>query len=305
MNTPPPSTPPLSRRRVWLLAARPKTLPVAVAVVLVGTALAAADGGFHLPSALLALAAALGIQILANLVNDYADFRKGTDDEKRLGPLRVTSAGLVTPAQMRRAIAVTLALILSLSLYLVVRGGLPILLIGVLSVLSGILYTAGPFPLGYIGLGDLFVLVFFGPLAVAGTHYVQVLRFSPVAALAGVGPGLLAVAVLTVNNLRDMEGDRASGKLTLAARFGLSFARLEYLSCLIGATLVPALLLLFAPRRPLALAAAGMWLFAAAPLRAVFTRREGPVLNQALAQTGRLLLVYAALFSAGWLLSPT
>jgi len=289
--------------RVWLLAARPKTLPAAFAPVLMGTAMAWEAGGFHAPAALAALLAALLIQVGTNYANDYFDFVKGTDTEERVGPTRATQAGLVTPAQMRNATAIVLGLAALVGLYLAWRGGWPILLVAVVSILCAVLYTGGPYPLGYLGLGDLFVLIFFGPVAVAGTYYVQALELSPLPVIAGFAPGLLATAILTVNNLRDVEGDAKSGKKTLAVRFGKRFARAEYVFCVLTATLlVPLLLLLVSPDHRGVLLAILTILPANAAMSKILSGLEGAELNPFLGRTGMLLLLFSLLFSFGWLL---
>ncbi|MCX6580860.1 MAG: 1,4-dihydroxy-2-naphthoate polyprenyltransferase [Candidatus Aminicenantes bacterium] len=289
--------------KTWILASRPKTLPAAAAPVIMGTAMAYGDKVHHFPSALLALLGALLIQIVANLVNDYADFKKGTDNGDRIGPVRVTQAGLATPPQMRIAISVVFFLTVLVSLYLVYRGGWPVVIIGTFSILSGVLYTAGPFPLGYLGLGDIFVLIFFGPVALAGTYYVQALSVNWIVILAGFAPGFLSVAILTVNNLRDTEGDKKAGKKTLAVRFGRNFAMNEYFYSLLLACLIPAAIFLTTGRYHLAPLAALTLFFAPKPLKAVFSKTDGPSLNSALADTGKLLLIYGILFSIGWILS--
>jgi len=288
--------------KTWVLAARPKTLWASIAPVIIGTAMAYAHGHGHLPAALAALFGAVMIQIGTNFANDYSDGVKGTDTAERLGPLRATAAGLVTPGTMKRATAIVFGLAMLAGLYLVSRGGIPILLIGLFSILFGVLYTAGPYPLGYHGLGDPFVLVFFGFVPVWGTAYVQTLVSLPSAILAGLAPGMFSIAILTVNNLRDIEGDRRAGKKTLAARFGRTFARIEYLICLLIAALTPVLLVLREPNRKPALIALLFLLPAIPTLRTVFTKTDGPALNDALAATGKLLLAYSVLFSIGWLL---
>ncbi|MDX9973867.1 MAG: 1,4-dihydroxy-2-naphthoate polyprenyltransferase [FCB group bacterium] len=291
--------------RVWWMAARPKTLWAASAPVLMGTAMAWDGGVFHGPAALCALLGALLIQIGTNYANDYFDHQKGTDTAERIGPLRVTQAGLVSPGTMRKAMALVFLLALIPGACLVYRGGWPLVAIGLASILCGILYTAGPAPLGYIGLADLFVLVFFGPVAVGGTYYVQALSLPPEVAIAGLAPGLLSVALLTVNNLRDIDGDRAAGKRTLAVRFGRSFARAEYLlSLVIACVAVPLYLVWRLPSHTLSLLALGTIILAVPAVRTVFTRNEGPALNGALAHTGRLLILFSVLFSIGWILSP-
>ncbi len=213
----------VSSVQTWLLAIRPKTLGAAVAPVLVGTAMAVEAGRGHVPSAFVALACALLIQIGTNFSNDYLDFEKGADAETRKGPTRVTQAGLVTPQGMRRATAGVFGLAFALGLYLVYRGGWPVLLIGVLSIAAGVLYTAGRFSLAYLGLADGAVLLFFGPVAVGGTYYVQALAVTPAVLVGGLAPGLLATAVLLVNNVRDVAEDRAAGKRTLVVRRGRRF----------------------------------------------------------------------------------
>jgi 1,4-dihydroxy-2-naphthoate octaprenyltransferase len=236
-------------------------------------------------------------------VNDYADFKKGTDDPDRIGPLRVTQAGLVTAVQMKRAIWITITTTMLSCVYLVMRGGWPVVAIGALSIVSGVLYTAGPYPLGYLGLGDIFVLIFFGPVATAGTYYVQALTVNWVVILMGLGPGLISVAILAVNNLRDIDGDSKSGKKTLAVRFGKSFAMKEYYYSLLTAALIPAAACIVTGRNKLASLAGLMLLFTPGVLRTVFSSSDGPALNMALAQTGKLLLIYGILFSAGWIAS--
>jgi 1,4-dihydroxy-2-naphthoate octaprenyltransferase len=286
-------------------------LPAAVAPVVIGTAIAYGDDVYHGASFLAAMLGALLIQVGTNFANDYFDFVKGADTAERIGPARATQSGLVTPATMRRAFLVTFGLALVPGAYIILRGGWPFLLIGLVSITCGVLYTGGPFPLGYLGLGDLFVLVFFGPVAVCGTYYLHALELTPILVmhratdlvLAGTVPGLVSVALLTINNLRDVEQDRLAGKRTLAVRLGKGFARVEYAACLIIATL--ALPLYFAAITH------KTWLLlgpiVAVPLvlpsiRLVFERAQGPALNVVLGATGRLLLIFSAVFSLGWAL---
>ena len=259
------------------------------------------DGGFHAVSALAAIACALLIQVATNYANDLFDFEKGADTEFRHGPLRVTHAGMASPGMMRRAIAAVLVLTVLGGLYLVWRGGWPILVIGLLSIAAGLLYTGGPRPLGYMGLGDVLVLVFFGPVAVAGTYYVQTLSVNSTVVLAGLAPGLLSVAMLAVNNLRDTEEDRRAGKKTLAVRFGRGFARFEYIAALAGACVLPLVLYLASDRHPYSIAG-GITVLAALPAARRLFASEGASLNPVLAHTGRLLLLYSVLFSVGWVL---
>lgn len=297
---------------VWISAARPKTLPAAVAPVLIGTAIAYADAGsIHALSLLCTLLGAILIQIGTNFANDYYDFVKGADTAERIGPVRATQAGLVSPSAMRSAYLLLFALALLPGAYIVYRGGWPFVVIGLVSIACGILYTGGPFPLGYLGLGDIFVLVFFGPVAVGGTYFLHTLRITPEhvgltpfdVLIAGLAPGLISVALLTVNNLRDIEQDRVGGKRTLAVRFGRTFARVEYANCIVLAGVVVPLYFSFASGRflfllvPVCVLAAGV-----KPLRVVFTEVDGSSLNDALAATGKLLLVFSLVFALGWVL---
>lgn len=288
------------RVNLWLMAARPKTLPAAVAPVFAGTAMAYADGGFHALAAACALLGALLIQIGTNLSNDYFDHAKGTDTEERLGPTRVTQAGLIAPGVVLAAALFTFGLACVPGLYIVIRGGWPFVVVGLLSIACGMLYTAGPYPLGYLGLGDLFVLIFFGPVAVAGTYYVQALSVPPPVLFAGFGPGLLSVAILAVNNLRDVDQDRVAGKKTLPVRFGRGFGKAEYVVCFALACVVVPAAIAAASSRPWVLISV-LTLPSAMPcFRVVLTRADGPSLNNTLAATGKLLLLYSVLLGVGW-----
>ncbi len=295
---------------LWIQAARPKTLPAALAPVAMGVAIAWRDDVFDLLPALGALVGALLIQVATNFANDYFDGVKGTDTEERLGPQRLVQAGLVTPAVMKRAFVLTfgLAVLVGAGLvwHLQAQGGWsaawPIVAIGLLSVLFGVLYTGGPKPLGYLGLGDILVLAFFGPIATAGTHYVQSLAWSPQAIVAGLGPGLLGVTLLTVNNLRDVEGDREAGKRTLAVRFGARFAKAEFVACVVGAALVPVALWALMDGPALGLLATAACGLGIPPLLAVAAWQPGRRLSAALAGSGRLLVGYGIAFCLGWVL---
>ena len=287
---------------VWIMAARPKTLPAAIAPVVIGTVMAYGDGLIHWLSAAAALFGAIMIQIGTNFANDYYDYTKGTDEGERLGPTRATQAGLVTPGQMKIATAIAFGLAFVAGMYLVYRGGWPVVTIGLASILFGILYTGGPFPLGYHGLGDIFVLIFFGPVAVGGTYYVQALDIRWEVVVAGLAPGLFSVAILTVNNLRDIKGDAAAGKRTLAVRFGQKFAKSQYFLSLIVAALLPVILAASNQNHVYSTATAIVLLLAIPTIRTVFANSDGPSMNSALAGTGGLLLIYTLLFSVGWLL---
>ncbi len=289
-----------STRAIWTAAIRPKTLGAAVAPVLVGTAMAWEAGGFHAGAALCALLGALLIQIGTNFSNDYADYVKGADTGARKGPLRVTQAGLVAPAVMKRATMLVFAMAFVAGLYLIWRGGWPILLIGVLSILSGVLYSVGRYSLADLGLADLFVLVFFGPVAVGGTYYVQVLDINALVLLAGLAPGLLATAILLVNNIRDVEEDRQAGKKTLVVRLGKRFGIGLYAFCVAVAVLIPLWLFLLTEQHHWAMSVMIVVLFALPILHDLLTEPDPAALNPLLGATGRLLLIYSVIFSIGW-----
>lgn len=291
-----------SSLHTWYLAIRPKTLWAAISPVIIGTAMAYGEGKLHLLSAVLAGIAAVLIQIGTNFANDYFDFIHGADQKDRLGPTRVTQAGLVKPQTMRRATILVFTLAFIVGIYLMWRGGWPILTIGILSILFGVLYTAGPYPLGYNGLGDIFVLIFFGIVAVGGTYYVQALEINYLVLLAGISPGLFSMAILTVNNLRDVKSDMRSGKLTLAVRFGENFARWEYLASVLIACLIPILLFFLTDSHLYALAASFVFVAAIPSIKTVFEQKPGVIFNQVLGTTGKLLLLYSLMFSLGWIL---
>ena len=292
----------MSPVQAWWLAIRPKTLPAATAPVLVGAAHAFRERAFAPGPALAALVGALLIQIVSNLANDYFDFKKGADTEERLGPPRVTQQGLISERGVLTGLALCIGFALCVGGYLVLVGGWPIVAVGLVSLLCAVAYTGGPFPLGYNGLGELFVFVFFGPVAVAGTVYVQSGRWESAAGLAGVPIGLLCANILVVNNVRDWETDAKAGKRTLAARFGREFGVRMYLANLI---LVFAGLLLYAAvaRAPLAILAALVLGFALPLLRALVTLRGKP-LNPILGRTAQLELRFALALSLLLLLSP-
>ena len=292
----------MSPWRAWLMAIRPRTLPAAVAPVVVGTAMAAADQVAALAPALAALTAALLIQVATNLANDYFDHARGTDTEERLGPVRVTQAGILSPEAVLRGTGVTLALATLVGGYLVWVGGLPILVIGVASLVCAVAYTGGPFALAYHGLGDLFVFVFFGLVAVGGTYWVQALTFSPELLLAGAGVGALVTAILVVNNLRDREGDAAVGKRTMAVILGESGSRTQYAVLLAVGALAPLLGMVLVGWTAWTLLSLLGFRFALEPLERVMTFADPRELNPALGQTARLLTWYSGLLALGFIL---
>ena len=292
---------PLHPWQVWWLAARPKTLPAAASGVITGTALAWRAGHFRPGPALAALGVALLLQIGSNLANDVFDFERGADTAERSGPLRVTQAGLLSPAQVKAGMVIVFALAAGLGLYLAWVSNWQVIWIGLAAIVAAVAYTGGPFPLGYYGLGDLFVFLFFGLAAVTGTYYVQAGSVSLAAWGMSVPIGLLVTAILVVNNLRDIATDRAAGKHTLAVWLGERGTQGEYFLCLLVAYLVlPVLIGL----RLLPLAALLAWgsLWVAWPVGQTVLTQRGRALNATLAGTGQVALVYSLLFLAGLLI---
>ncbi|MFB6124104.1 MAG: 1,4-dihydroxy-2-naphthoate polyprenyltransferase [Haloferacaceae archaeon] len=306
----------VSTTKAWLMAARPQTLPAAAAPVVVGTGLAVHEGVFAPLPALAALVGAALIQVGTNFANDYYDAVKGADTEDREGFTRVTQSGLIRPAAVKRAMYLTFLAAIVVGVYLVYVGGVPILVVGLLSVASGIAYTGGPYPLGYHGLGDLFVFVFFGLVAVTGTYYVQAVTYLAdplsttlrpealplVAVVASLPVAALSTDILVVNNVRDRETDAATGKRTLAVRLGYFWSRVEYLAMLALAYLVPVALWAgfgFSPAVCLPLLTLPLAMQVA---RTVLTETSGEALNPALERTGQLLAAYALLFAVGFAL---
>lgn len=283
----------------WLLAARPRTLPAAIAPVIVGSALAYKAGAFQPLAALACLLGAVLIQIATNFANDVYDFKKGAD-VNRVGPTRVTTAGLLTPNQVELGMWLVFGLAALCGVYLIYLGGWPILIIGLAAILAGIAYTGGPFPLGYNGLGDVFVFVFFGLIAVTGTYYVQAGLPTLEVGLASLTMGALITNILVVNNVRDADTDKAAGKRTLAVLLGRPAARLEYVSLLVIAYAVPVILLW---------QGFGGWVLL--PLLSfpiayrlaqnLFTQ-HGPILNRTLGGSAQLVALFATLFALGVML---
>jgi 1,4-dihydroxy-2-naphthoate polyprenyltransferase len=293
----------MSTLRLWLVAARPQTLPAAVSPVLVGTALAGSEDVFRPLAFVAALLASVFIQIGTNLSNDYSDARRGADTEDRLGPVRITARGLMPPRRVLVGTYVAFGIAVAAGAYLAAVAGWQLLVVGAASILAGVLYTGGPRPYGYEGLGEVFVFLFFGVVAVTGSYYVQVEELRWGAFALSVPVGLLVSAILVVNNVRDIETDRRAGKRTLAVRLGRERTRRLF-----------AAMVALAFACPVATWAAGglsAWVLlslAAAPLvpplvRTVATRADGPSLNAALAASGRLLAVFSLLLSLGALLS--
>jgi 1,4-dihydroxy-2-naphthoate octaprenyltransferase len=289
---------------LWLVAARPRTLPAAIAPVLVGTALAGSEDVFKPLRFAAALVGSIFIQIGTNLANDYSDARRGADTEDRLGPVRVTAGGLMPPRRVLVGTWVAFGIAVAAGGYLAAVAGWELLVVGALSIAAGVLYTGGPRPYGYEGLGELFVFVFFGLVAVGGSYFVQTedLRWEAVAL--GVPVGLLAAAILVVNNVRDVETDRRAGKRTLAVRLGRERAVTLFGAMLVASYAAPGVILAGGDD----LTAWILLPLVSAPLalplgRTLATRRDGPALNKLLADTGRLLALFSVLLAAGLLMS--
>jgi 1,4-dihydroxy-2-naphthoate polyprenyltransferase len=293
---------PMGAARRWWLAVRPKTLPAAATGVLVGSALAWRDGGFAFAPALAALGVALLLQIASNLANDVYDHERGADTAERLGPLRVTQSGLLSRAQVKRGLIVVLALALAIGAYLTVVRGPLVPVVGLAAIAAAVAYTGGPYPLGYHGLGEVFVFAFFGLTAVVGTYWVQSGTTSGLAVLMGAAVGGVITAIIVVNNLRDIAQDRLADKRTVAVRLGVRATRFEYLALM---ALPYALLTIAVIAGVLPAATLLVWL--SLPLAARATRRvfvqTGRQLNAALAETGQTGLLYAVLFALGVVLA--
>jgi 1,4-dihydroxy-2-naphthoate polyprenyltransferase len=289
----------MNRVQVWTHAARPKTLIASISPALIGVTLAISQGKFDLILFLFTLMTGTCIQIGTNLANDYFDFVKGADTKDRKGFMRVTQAGLVTPTTMKRAIIATFFIAFLCGCYLIWQGGATIaLMLGIYIVLS-VLYTAGPYPLAYLGLGDLFVLFLYGPGAVLITYYLQTGTLSYEALLAGISPGALSMAILLVNNVRDIDEDRLAGKKTLPARFGKTFGKCQFLFAIL-LSLLP--LCFFYSSHPFSLLTLLILLPALPLMRAMISNKDPRLLNQLLANTGKLLWLFTLLFCIGWML---
>lgn len=288
----------LTKLQIWSLAARPKTLPAAAASAILGSAMAIHDGRFKLLPAMAALAISLLLQIGANLANDLFDYQRGADAGERLGPVRVTTAGLLSPNEVNFGMVLVFGLAILLGIYLTQLAGLAVIIIGLSAILAALSYTGGPFPFGYHSLGDVFVFIFFGPVAVAGTYYVQAHVISFPVLVAGSSMGFLITNILVVNNLRDIQSDRASQKMTLAVRIGEKGTNIEYWICLIGAFMVPVLLVFYSKSL---IGGFLTWLTIPLAFRLAkeLTLQKGKSLNLTLAKTAQLALFYSILFSIG------
>ena len=292
----------LSPIGAWMLAARLRTLPAAVSPVMVGTAVAVADGKFEFMPAMAALLGALLLQIGVNLANDYFDFKKGIDTSERLGPVRVTQSGLIHPDRVKLAMILIFGSAMAIGLYLAAVAGWPVLVAGTACILSSLAYSGGPFPLASHGLGDLFVFIFFGLVAVCGTYYVQALEVTPQVLWLSVPVGLLITAIIVVNNLRDIPTDRKSGKNTLAVMLGERGAKLEYLLLVAGAYIMPAVFFFrggFSAWVLLPMISTPLWI----PNIIAVHKGRGSSLNRVLAKSAALSLIFSLLLSAGLVIS--
>ena len=278
----------------WILAVRLKTLPAAISSVILGSALAFHDKTFSIIICIITLLAAVLIQVGTNFANDVFDFYKGADREDRLGPVRVTQAGLIQPQSMIRAMWYTFSMAIFAGVYLAWVGGWPIVVIGLASILAGIAYTGGPYPLGYHGWGDIFVFIFFGIIAVPGTYYLQTQTVTDVSIYLGIITGMLSTAILVVNNLRDVDADKLSGKKTLAVRFGKKFSKIQY-SILVSTPFYLPICLWWTMDMDLSLLIS---LFLIHQNIQIFSKK-GSELNFTLARTARFLFLFILLLSIG------
>ena len=288
----------ISKAESWFLASRPKTLLASVVPVIIGTSIAAYDKKFQPLAALIALICSLLIQIGTNFVNDLYDFLSGADTEERKGPVRVLASGLITIKEMRTAIILTFSVTFILGLYLVYLGGWIILLIGILSIMAGYAYTAGPFPLAYNGLGDIFVFIFFGLVATVGTHFVQALQFSYLALLASIPVGALITNILVVNNYRDIKEDMSAGKKTLAVIFGERFTRIQYVAGIVISYLV-LIVVYFMFKQNLLVFLPLLSLPISVKLVKMIYTLHGKELNKTLELTAKFSALYGILFAVG------
>ncbi len=287
--------------RIWIQAARPKTLLASLAPIQLGLAMASSEVQIQWPLAGLTLLSALALQVGTNFVNDLVDHLNGTDTKARVGPMRAMQSGMITVRQMQLGIALVYGICMAAGVILVIQSGSFILIIGVSGIAVGVLYTIGTSVLSLYGLSDFMVITFFGSLAVAGTVYIQTGDVQTSALVAGLAPGFLSNAILTVNNVRDIEQDTQAGRRTWVVRFGLTFGRWEYLLCLLGAALIPLFLYLQGDTGLLSLSATAVMFLSISLVRQIWLLR-GKLLNRTLSLTAGLLMLHSVAFSLGWLL---
>ncbi len=285
---------------LWIQAARPWTLGVAVSPILMGTIIAHTEGGIHWLAAFAALLGGMLIQIGTNLANDYFDFKSGADTGSRIGPQRVTQAGLIAPETVRNAFIFSFSLAFLIGIYLVYRGGWPIVTIGLFSLLLGLIYTGGPFPLAYHGLAELPAFLFFGPIASATTTYVQTGNWSPASIIAGAAAGFFSMALLSINNLRDYQEDQKVGKNTLVAQFGRKFGIYEYGLSVIAATTTPLVLPLLYPQHGMVATTSLSLFMALHAVRTTMNYGEPKELLAVLKMTAKLQAIFTIIFVITW-----
>lgn len=286
---------------IWVLASRPKTLFAAFVPVIVGTSIANAEGEINLIASVVALVCSILIQIGTNFSNDLQDFIRGADSKERVGPLRVINEGLITTSQMKTAIFIVFFTAFLLGLYLIYLGGVVILIIGILSILAGLAYTSGPYPLAYHGLGDFAAFIFFGLIGTIGTYYLNTGEFSTISLIASIPVGALVTNILVVNNYRDLEQDKRAGKNTLAVKLGKTFSRYEFIILMTASFIVPLIIFLsydvkgwvFLPYLTLPIAY---------KLILMMFKLTGPQLNKTLELTAKFSAIFGLLFSLGFLL---
>jgi 1,4-dihydroxy-2-naphthoate octaprenyltransferase len=286
---------------IWVLASRPKTLFAAFVPVIVGTSIANAEGEINLIASVIALVCSILIQIGTNFSNDLQDFIRGADSKERVGPLRVINEGLITTSQMKTAIFIVFFTAFLLGLYLIYLGGVVILIIGILSILAGLAYTSGPYPLAYHGLGDFAAFIFFGLIGTIGTYYLNTGEFSTISLIASIPVGALVTNILVVNNYRDLEQDKRAGKNTLAVKLGKTFSRYEFIILMTASFIVPLIIFLsynvkgwvFLPYLTLPIAY---------KLILMMFKLTGPQLNKTLELTAKFSAIFGLLFSLGFIL---
>lgn len=291
----------MSKFSAFLLAARPKTLPAAFVPVIIGSAAAISVNQFKLLPALVALICSILIQIGTNFVNDLYDYLRGSDTKKRVGPKRALASGLLSVTEMKIAIFITFSLTFLLGLFLVFKAGWIILLVGILSIAAGFSYTAGPYPLAYNALGDIFVIIFFGFVGTIGTYYVQTLEVSPVVVWASIPVGALITNILVINNYRDVEQDKEAGKITLAVKYGRRFARIEYIILLLVSYLTPVVIYIFYIKSLYILLPLISIPIAINQINSLY-KLTGSDLNYTLEKTAKLSALFGVLFSIGFVI---
>ncbi len=286
--------------RIWIEGARPKTLIASFSPVLIGGVIAFDQGKFPIGVFLACVIFALAVQIGTNFANDYIDFLKGTDTNERKGPRRLVQAGLVSASRMRKVTFGIFGLAGLIGIYLMLIGGWQIGLLALLAILFGYLYTGGPYPLGYLGLGDLFVLIFFGPVATCGVVYLLTGEISSIAILAGFPPGLLSTAILVMNNLRDYESDKRANKRSLPVRFGMGFGKWEFAFCIVLGILTPFILFSTTGKHPWSLSSIATLAMGIPLVKSVFKDTDPKKLAPLFPKVGKLLTIYTLLFVIGW-----